>query len=186
VSEYALFLAITDHTAARDPSFSVTSLAIPADRLGEAEQHAATALAVLPPDTDWPDVEPGLRRQAVDRMRSVPHLAADHIDHDRPEAGAAACLRDCLADLATNSSLAPVAHEPHTVHLTGGLPDPVTTPLLADALTVRTDPLHPALSRLTTLLATAARASTTGGLPEDQDPYDAFDSYTLGGLATGG
>ncbi|MEV8435739.1 hypothetical protein AB0425_00060 [Actinosynnema sp. NPDC051121] len=187
MSEYALFLAITDHTAAPEPSFSVTSLAVPADRVGEAERHAAAALAALPPDTAWPDVEPALRRRAVDRMRSVPHLAADHVEHDRPEAGAVACVRDCLADLAANSSLTPVAHQPHTVHLTGGhrLPDPATSPLLADALAVHTDRLHPALSRLTALLGTAARASTTGGLPDDQDPYDAFDSYTLGGVDGG-
>ncbi|MFJ6671370.1 hypothetical protein ACIQMJ_09725 [Actinosynnema sp. NPDC091369] len=188
MSDYAVFLAVTDRTAQREPTFSLTSLTIPADRLGEAEQRAASALAALPPDVAWPDVEPAVRRQVVDRVRRVPHVAVDHVEHDRPRAGAWVCLRACLADLATNSSLAAVAHRPHTVHLTGHpVPDP-TAPLLVDAEAVHVDAEahHPALARLTALLATAAPASVSGALPDDEDPYEAFDSYTLGGLAEAG
>ncbi|MFI9718572.1 hypothetical protein ACIHFE_02805 [Streptomyces sp. NPDC052396] len=181
MTHYAVFLAVTERPAA--PVLGLTSLAVPAGRLAEAEARAAAALTGLPPAAAWPDLAPAVRRWLVAGVRTVPHYAVDHIE--APVCPAGHPLADCLAALAVNSSLSGIAGRPRTVHLTGGRPpaDVAQAPFLADALAVHSaaGARHPALARLTTLLATAAGPSVDGSLPEDQDLYQAFDRFTVGG-----
>ncbi|GAA2266307.1 MULTISPECIES: hypothetical protein [Kitasatospora] len=186
MNRYTVFLAVTDRTSRPDPAFALTALAVDAERLGEAEERAASALADLAPDSAWLDLAPSVRRETVARVRSVPHHAVDHTEHDRLPACSASPLRDCLRSLAVDSAFAEVAAHPHTVYLTGGYPIGALSaaPLVADAQAVHPDAetSYPGLARLVTLLATAAAPSVDAAVPDEEDLYDAFDRYTLGGL----
>lgn len=184
---YTLFLAVTDRTGLTEPAFALTALAVETGRLEEAEERAAAALAGLAPDAAWPGLDPSVRREVVTRVRSVPHYAVDHTEHDRAPARSASPLADCLRSLAEGGSFAVVAAQPYTVYVTGGHPvgDAATAPFLAAARAVHPDAeaRFPALARLTTLLASAAAPSVDAAVPDEEDLYDAFDRYTLGGLA---
>ncbi|MFI0741158.1 hypothetical protein ACH4PU_24200 [Streptomyces sp. NPDC021100] len=187
---HTLFLAVTDRTGRTgrpDPAFALTTLAVDTGRLEEAEQRAADALTGLAPDADWIGLAPSVRREVVDRVRAVPHHAVDHTEHDRDPARSASPLADCLRSLATGDTFAGIAAQPYAVYLTGGLRvrDPASAPLLAGARSVHPDAeaRFPALARLTTLLATAAAPSIDAVVVDEEDLYDAFDRYTLGGLA---
>ncbi|WP_157868531.1 hypothetical protein [Streptomyces caatingaensis] len=184
---YTLFLAVTDRTGRPRPAYALTTFAVETRRLDEAEERAGAALADLPPGADWTGLAPSVRREVVDRVRTVPHYAVDHTEHDRAPERSASPLADCLRSLAAGGPLAGIAAAPRTVYVTGGLPvgDAESAPLLADARAVHPDAeAHfPALARLTALLATAAAPSADNAVPDDEDLYDAFDRYALGGLA---
>ncbi|WKK23414.1 hypothetical protein QZH56_32615 [Streptomyces olivoreticuli] len=190
---YTIFLAVTDRTdrtdrtGQSDPVFALTALAVESGRLGEAEERAAAALAGLAPDAAWLDLDPSVRREVVTRVRAVPHYAVDHTEHDREPARSVSPLADCLRSLATDGPFAEVAARSHTVYVTGGHPvgDAASAPFLAGAEAVHPDAeAHfPALARLASLLATAAGPSIDVAVPDEEDLYDAFDRYTLGGLA---
>ncbi|MBC2875618.1 MULTISPECIES: hypothetical protein [Streptomyces] len=203
---HTLFLAVTDRTDRTDrsnqtgrsdrtsrpaPAFALTTLAVDTGRLEEAERRAADALTGLAPGADWIGLAPSVRREVVARVRAVPHHAVDHTEHDRDPARSASPLADCLRSLAGGGALAGITAQPYTVYLTGGLTGGLTTddaasaPLLAGARAVHPDAeaRFPALARLTTLLATAAAPSIDAAVTDGEDLYDAFDRYTLGGLA---
>lgn len=194
---YSVFLAITDRTGTDptgtdrtgrpDPAFALTALAVETGRLAEAEERAAAALAGLAPDADWIGLHPSVRREVVARVRTVPHHAVDHTEHDRAPARSASPLADCLRSLAAGGPFAELTAEPYTVYVAGGHPvdDATPVPFLADAQAVHPDAeAHfPALARLASLLATAAAPSIDCAVPDEEDLYDAFDRYTLGGLA---
>ncbi|MCC3769858.1 hypothetical protein [Streptomyces sp. UNOC14_S4] len=198
-NEYTVFLAVTDRTdrtdqtgqtdqtGRADPAFAVTALAVETGRLEEAEERAEAALDGLAPDVAWLDLPPSVRRETVARVRAVPHYAVDHTEHDRGPARSASPLADCLRSLATGGPFAKIAMRPYTVYVTGGQPvgAAATTPFLSGAQAVRPDAgtRFPALARLTSLLATAAAPSIDAAVPDEEDLYDAFDRYTLGGLA---
>ncbi|EMF01252.1 hypothetical protein J7W19_27375 [Streptomyces mobaraensis NBRC 13819 = DSM 40847] len=190
---HTLFLAVTDRTGrteptpGAEPAFALTTLAVDTGRLEEAEHRAADALAGLAPGADWIGLPPSVRRQVVERVRAVPHYAVDHTEHDRDPARSASPLADCLNSLATGGALAEITGRPYTVYLTGGLllGEAASAPLLAGARAVHPDAeaRFPALARLTALLATAAAPSADAAVVDEEDLYDAFDRYTLGGLA---
>ncbi|RLV04504.1 hypothetical protein CTZ27_11305 [Streptomyces griseocarneus] len=187
MNEYTVFLTITDRTGRADPAFAITALAVETGRLEEAEGRAEAALTGLAPDTAWLDLAPSVRREVVTRVRAVPHHAVDHTEHDRAPARSASPLADCLRSLAADGPFAEIAARPYTVYVTGGHPvgDATSAPFLADARAVRprAETRFPALARLTSLLATAAAPSIDAAVPDEEDLYDAFDRYTLGGLA---
>lgn len=173
MTQYTVFLTVTESALT-----ALTALAVETERLAESEGRAAVALADVPSGAVWPDLAPAVRRETVARVRAVPHHAVDHTAGPRP--------LDCLNSLAVNSSLAEIADRPRTVYLTGDRPlgEAATAPFLAGAEAVRADAgaRYPALARLVALLATAAASSVEGAVPDEQDLYDAFDRYTLGGL----
>ncbi|MEV5506884.1 hypothetical protein [Streptomyces orinoci] len=183
MTHYAVFLAVTGLPTG--PVSGLTALTVPAHRLAEAEARASAALAGLPEGAGWADLEPDRRRELVARVRTVPHHAADHIEHNDPAAPGSSALADCLAGLAANSSLKELAGQRRTVYFTGDRPlgDAAGAPFLAGASAVHrgAENRYPALARLAALLGTAAGPSTDGSLPEDQDLYEAFDRYTVGG-----
>lgn len=183
---YTVFLAVTDRTGRPEPAFALTAFAVETGRLGEAEARAESALAGLAPDAAWPDLDPAVRREVVTRVRRVPHHAVDHTEHDRAPARSASPLADCLRSLAAGS-FAEITAEPYTVYVTDGhhFRDAASAPLLAGAQAVHLDAeaRFPALARLTALLASAAAPSIDAAVPDEEDLYDAFDRYTLGGLA---
>ncbi|RLV10066.1 hypothetical protein CTZ27_02145 [Streptomyces griseocarneus] len=53
-------------------------------------------------------------------MRSVPHYAVDHAEHDRASARSVSPLANRLRGLATGSLFAGIAAEPYAVYVTGG------------------------------------------------------------------
>ncbi|MGK4578780.1 hypothetical protein [Kitasatospora sp. HPMI-4] len=186
MNRYTVFLAVTDRTSRPDPAFAVTALAVETERLGEAEKRAAAALAGLAPASAWLDLAPSTRRETVTRVRAVPHHAVDHTEHDRAPGLSSSPLGDCLRSLAAGGPFAEVAAHPHAVYVTGGYPigEPSALPFLAGAQAVHPDAEahYPALARLAALLATAAAPSVDAAVPDEEDLYDAFDRYTLGGL----
>ncbi|MFI1801237.1 hypothetical protein ACH427_28370 [Streptomyces sp. NPDC020379] len=183
---YTVFLAVSDRTGRPHPAFALTALAVETARLGESEERAASALAGLAPGTAWLGLAPSVRREVVTRVRTVPHHAVDHTEHDRGPARSADPLADCLRSL-TTGSFAEITAQPYTVYVTGGhlVGDAASAPFLSGARAVHLDAeaRFPALVRLTALLASAAAPSIDGAVPDEEDLYDAFDQYTLGGLA---
>ncbi|MEU5424998.1 hypothetical protein AB0H73_05235 [Streptomyces olivoreticuli] len=184
MNRYSIFLAVTDRP---DPAFAVTTFVVETGRVREADERAASALDGLAPDATWPGLEPAVRREVVSRVRAVPHHMADHTEHDRAPARSASPLGDCLHSLATDGSFADIVTQPYTVYVAGGYPIDAAAPIpfLTDASAVHPDAEahYPALARLTTLLASAAAFSIDAAAPDEEDLYDAFDRYTLGGLA---
>ncbi|MGI5341030.1 hypothetical protein ACQEVS_28340 [Streptomyces sp. CA-181903] len=130
MNAHTLFLAVGDRTGRPDPTFALTTLAVETGRLEEAERRAADALAGLAPDADWMGLAPSVRREIVDRVRTVPHYAVDHTEHDRDPERSASPLADCLRSLATGETFAGITAQPYTVYLTGGLVvgDPASAP----------------------------------------------------------
>ncbi|MEV8479200.1 hypothetical protein [Streptomyces sp. NPDC051173] len=183
---YTVFLAVTDRIGQPAPAFALTAFAVETARLGEAEERAASALTGLAPGAAWLGLAPSVRREVVTRVRTVPHHWVDHTEHDREPARSAAPLADCLRSLATGP-FAEVTARPYTVYVAGGYPvgDAASAPFLSGAQAVHPDAeaRFPALARLTALLASAAAPSIDAAVPDEEDLYDAFDRYTLGGLA---
>lgn len=140
-----------------DAPYGLTVLGVPADRLTEAEEKAASALAGRPLPASWQGADPALRRRLVAACRPVPTTGLWHVSDDRPVTDERLARRDCLRALAAEW--------------------PGAEPLPAD----RTARL-PGLSALVRLAALVCRMPPEAELDPDEDLLDVFDTYTVGGI----
>ncbi|MET8583531.1 hypothetical protein ABZX39_22065 [Streptomyces collinus] len=139
-----------------EPPYGLTALGIAPDRLTEAEEKAAAALAGLPLPASWPDADPALRRHLVAACRPVPTAGLWHVTDDRPALDEDR-RHDCLRAL------------------TAEWPD--TEPLLIDE-TARL----PGLTALVRLTALVCRMPPEVWLEAEEDLLDIYDTYTVGTL----
>ncbi|WP_228447186.1 hypothetical protein [Streptomyces paludis] len=140
-----------------DTPYGLTALGVPADRLSEAEEKAASALAGQPLPASWQGADPALRRRLVAACRPVPTTRLWHVSDDRPVTDEARARQDCLRILATEQ--------------------PEAVPLPTDQVN-----RLPGLTALLRLTALACRMPPEVWLGADEDLLDVFDSYTVGGI----
>ncbi|AGS67039.1 hypothetical protein B446_34290 [Streptomyces collinus Tu 365] len=141
-----------------EPPYGLTVLGIAPDRLAEAEEKAAAALADLALPASWVDAEPALRRHLVAACRPVPTAGLWHVTDGRPALDEDRARHDCLRAL--------------TVEWPG------TEPLLTE----EADRL-PGLTALTRLTALVCRMPPEVWLEAEEDLLDFYDTYTVGTLS---
>ncbi|MEV5803296.1 hypothetical protein [Streptomyces collinus] len=140
-----------------EPPYGLTALGVAPDRLTEAEEKAAAALAGLALPASWEDADPTLRRHLVAVCRPVPTAGLWHVTDDRPALDEDRARHDCLRAL--------------TAEWPGS--EPVLTEE-ADRLLGLT-----ALARLTALVC---RMPPEVWLEAEEDLLDIYDTYTVGTL----
>ncbi|MER6474090.1 hypothetical protein [Streptomyces collinus] len=137
--------------------YGLTVLGIAPDRLTEAEEKAAAALAGLSLPGLWVDVDPALRRHFVAACRPVPTAGLWHVTDDRPALDGDRARHDCLRALA------------------------VEWPGAEPLLTEEADRL-PGLTALARLTALVCRMPPEVWLEAEEDLLDIYDTYTIGAL----
>lgn len=140
-----------------DSPYGLTALGIAPDRLTEAEEEAAAALAGLAFPASWEDADPGLRRHLVAACRPVPTAGLWHVTDDRPACDEDPVRHDCLRALTAEW--------------------PGTEPLLTE----EADRL-PGLTALLRLTALVCRMPPEVWLDAEEDLLDIYDTYTVGTL----
>lgn len=140
-----------------EPSYGLTALGIAPDRLTEAEEKAAAALADLVLPASWADADPALRRHLVAACRPVPTTGLWHVTDDRPALTEDRARYDCLRAL--------IAEWPGTEPL----------------LTEEADRL-PGLTAVARLTALVCRMPPEVWLQAEEDLLDIYDTYTVGTL----
>ncbi|MFG2576187.1 hypothetical protein [Streptomyces sp. NPDC048481] len=140
-----------------EPPYGLTALGIAPDRLTEAEEKAAAALAGLALPGSWVDADPALRRHLVAACRPVPTAGLWHVTDDRPALDEKHARHDCLRAL--------TAEWPGTEALP----------------TVNADRL-PGLTALARLTALVCRMRPEVWLEPEEDLLDIYDTYTVGAL----
>ncbi|MEV4921164.1 hypothetical protein AB0K47_30705 [Streptomyces tirandamycinicus] len=140
-----------------EPPYGLTALGIPADRVSEAEEKAASAWAGQALPATWQGADPALRRGLVAAVRPVPATGLWHMADDRPDTDESRARRDCLRALA--------GEWPEAEPLTAGQ---------ADRL--------PGLTALLRLTALVCRMPPEVWLDAEEDLLDIYDTYSVAGL----
>ncbi|MEU1122886.1 hypothetical protein ABZ371_04720 [Streptomyces sp. NPDC005899] len=140
-----------------EPPYGLTALGVTPDRLTEAEEKAAAALAGLALPASWADAHPALRRHLVAACRPVPTAGLRHVTDDRPALDEGRARHDCLRAL--------------TAEWPGTEPLPTEE---ADRL--------PGLTALTRLTALVCRMPPEVWPEAEEDLLDIYDTYTVGTL----
>ncbi|MFC9280146.1 hypothetical protein [Streptomyces collinus] len=140
-----------------EPPYGLTALGIAEDRLTEAEEKSAAALAGLALPASWAHADPALRRRLVAACRRVPTAGLWHVTDDRPALDEDRARHDCLRALAAEW--------------------PGTEPLPAE----EADRL-PGLTALARLTALVCRMPPKAWLEAEEDLLDIYDTYTVGTL----
>ncbi|MEU7019168.1 hypothetical protein ABZ990_00730 [Streptomyces sp. NPDC046203] len=137
--------------------YGMTALGLTPERLAEAEETAAAALADLTIPGSWLDLDPAERRRLVAACRIIPTEGLWHVTDDRPDTDGNHARQDCLRVLADEWPYARLM----TAEETGRLPG---------------------LAALARLSSVVCRMPLEVWLDAEEDLLDIYDTYSVGGM----